>query len=482
MILGVKCNGLRRLICINTRRDGWRDHPTNLMERSNRQKVAEQCPTVAIVWPQQPGMAFPGVELRCHVGTLSQSGVQAKFHKETTMLPLNSVLANSLSRRKFLSFASAGVLGTYLGIPGRIRAQDKPVEAKNVQESITRGLDWLKKTQAGDGHWSADGGAYPTTMTALAGMCFLMEGSSLKDGKYSNQIKKAVDWLLAPARQQPNGLLVDFGERREADQYMYGQGFATMFLACAYGECEDKGQQEKIERCLTKAVEFIGKAQVIKKHRKAEGKEIEIGGWGYLSPADAIGRSFDEGSVTITQLQALRAAKNATIAVPKETIDKAVAYLEACTTPKGGVIYSYTLAGGVARSGEERPPVTAAAVACSFNAGQYKGELAKKWIKYCKEHIPVAKGRVPHDEYQNYYMAQFMYILGNDRYGELFPQEDKASWMTWSKYKEAMFPVIVDQQDKSGQWSSRGVGAVFTTAVYLTILQLEKGILPIYQR
>jgi hypothetical protein len=397
------------------------------------------------------------------------------------MLPQNSIPANSVSRRKFLSFASAGALGAYLGLPGRLSAQEKPLDAKNVQESIARGLEWLKKTQAADGHWSADGGAYPTTMTALAGMCFLMEGSSLKEGKYSDQIGKAVEWLTASARQQPTGLMVDFGNAREAERYMYGQGFATMFLACAYGEAEDKDQLGKIERSLTKAVEFIGKAQVIKKHRKAEGKEIEIGGWGYVSAAD--GRNFDEGSVTITQLQALRATKNATIAVPKETIDKAVAYLEACTTPKGGVIYSYTQSGGVARSGEERPPITAAAVACSFNAGQYKGELAKKWIKFCKENIPVAKGRVSHDEYQNYYMAQFMYILGDDRYAEMFPNEDKNTWLTWSKYKETMFPYIIEQQDKnSGQWSSNGVGAVYTTAVNLTILQLEKGILPIYQR
>ncbi len=51
--------------------------------------------------------------------------------------------------------------------------------------------------------------------------------------------------------------------------------------------------------------------------------------------------------MTITALQVLRAAKNAGIPVPKESIDKAVAYLEACTTPDGGIIYSY--AGGSAR-------------------------------------------------------------------------------------------------------------------------------------
>jgi len=318
-------------------------------------------------------------------------------------------------------------------------------------------------------------------MTALSGMAFLMEGSTLKEGKYSDQVKKAVEWFLQPNRQQPNGLLGDVRNATESTRYMYGHGFATMFLASVYGEEEDKDQREKLEKCLKKAVEFISKAQTSKKFRKPEGKEVEVGGWGYVSAADS--NQFDEGSVTITQVQALRAARNAGIQVPKETIDKAVAYLEACTTPKGGVIYSYAGSNGNALSGQERPPITAAAVACSFGAGQYKGELAKKWVKFCKDNIPIAKGRVSHDEYQSYYFAQFVYILGDDRYGEMFPKEDKNTWLTWSKYKEAMYPYLIDSQDKnSGAWTSGYIGPVFSTSINLTILQLEKGILPIYQR
>ena len=169
--------------------------------------------------------------------------------------------------------------------------------------------------------------------------------------------------------------------------------------------------------------------------------------------------------------------------MPKETINKALGYLEACTTPAGGVIYSYSQAGGVARNGAERIPLTAAAIASSFNAGQYKGDLAKKWIKFCKERIPIARGRMAHDEYQRYYYLQAIYVLGDDRYGELFPNEDKKNWLTWSKYRDLMIPHLLEQQDKtSGAWTSGSVGPVFVTAVNLAILQLEKGILPIYQR
>jgi hypothetical protein len=379
-----------------------------------------------------------------------------------------------------MAVVAAGAAGGFL--PGVVRAQEKKSDDLNrrVEDAVDKGLEWLKKNQAGDGHWAAQGGQYPTSMTALGGMCFLMEGSTLKEGKYSEQIRKAVEWFTAANRQQPNGLLGDVRNPTESTRYMYGQGFGTMFLASVYGEEEDKEQRERLEKTLKKAVDFICKAQTNKKHRKPEGKEVEIGGWGYVSAAD--GGNFDEGSVTITAMQGLRAARNAGIPVPKESIQKATDYLEACTTPKGGVIYSYA-GGGGAIAGQERPPITAAAVACSFSAGQYKGELAKKWIKYCKDNIPIAKGRIAHDEYQNYYYAQFVYVLGEDRYGEMFPKEDKNSWMTWSKYREVMFPYILDQQDKnSGSWTGGYVGPVFATATNLTILQLEKGILPIYQR
>jgi hypothetical protein len=377
--------------------------------------------------------------------------------------------------------AAAGLVAVPAAPPAQA-ADDKPKnQKKEIEAAVERGLEYLKKTQAQDGHWEAQGGQYPTTMTALAGMSFLMEGSTLKEGKYSDQVTKAVNWFLAAARQQPNGMIGDVRNPTESTRYMYGQGFGTLFLASVYGEEEDKDQREKLEKLLKKSVEFICKAQTSKKHKKPEGKEVEIGGWGYVSAQD--GGNFDEGSVTITALQGLRAAKNAGIPVPKENIDRAVNYLEACTTPKGGIIYSYAGGSGAALNGQERPPLTAAAVCCGFSAGQYKSELPKKWIKYCKDTIPIGKGRQSHDEYQTYYFAQAIYALGDDKYGEMFPNEPKDSWLTWSKFKEATIQGILDSQDKTnGGWSQGYIGPVFTTSVNLTILQLDKGILPIYQK
>ena len=358
---------------------------------------------------------------------------------------------------------TAGVVATmFFTAPSVVRADEAKIE---VQDNIRKGLEWLAKNQIkrdDQGFWEANGGAYPTSMTGMAGICLLMEGSTLKEGKYSDDIRRAVNWYLK--HSQANGLLGNPNNPTESLRYMYGQGFGTLFLASVYGEEDDDRKRKELEKLLSKAVLFICKAQT---HR---------GGWGYVSAAD--GDDFDEGSVTITQLQALRAARNAGIHVPKETIDKAVKYLHNCTTLRGGIIYSLAQGGPVA--GAERPALTAAAVACAFSSGNYDSEDAKKWIKYCKENISFGNGRSMHDEYQNYYFSQCVYVLGDDGYKKLFP--DDKNPMRWSDFRKTMFEYLKTNQSPDGSWPQGNIGAVYTTSVNLTILQLENGTLPIYQK
>jgi squalene cyclase len=360
------------------------------------------------------------------------------------------------------SLFAAAVLGLAVLLPaaGRARAEELPKEYK---EAVDKGLEWLAKNQYPDGHWDAAGGQYPLTMTALSGMAMLMEGSTIREGKYADRIRKAVDWIMA--RSMPNGMLGNPNIPGEAGRYMYGHGFALLFLSSVYGEEEEGDRRRKLEDVLTRAVQFSGKAQTSR------------GGWGYISAAD--GSDFDEGSVTITQVQAVRAARNAGISVPKEIIDKAVKYLKD-STRNGGVIYS--LAGGGGGSG--RPALTAAAIACGFSAGEYNSPLVKEWFKFCQVHVPLSIGgaRFGHDEYTHYYYAQAMYALGETGYAKLFPTSKEADRMTWSKYRKAMFDNLVRSQGSDGSWSGGHVGPVFITAVHLAILQLDNAALPIYQR
>ncbi len=374
--------------------------------------------------------------------------------------------------RRFLLASLFAAVGMLIADPCGLRAADEKkggAEQDKIEKSIERGLEYLRKCQQADGHWDAGQGQYPTVMTGLAGLSMLMEGSTSREGKYSENISKAVEWFLK--REKDSGILGAAENPTEGGRYIYGHGFAMLFLACAYGEEEDPETRKKLERVLKKAVLFSCKAVTTK------------GGWGYVSGKD--GGDFDEGSTTVTQLQGLRAARNAGIAVPKETIDKATEYLRKCTTPRGGLIYNLT-SGGVAQSGSECQAITAAACACAFSSGNYNDKHAAMWVKYCKE-VMYMKGRTNgHDEYSNYYFGQVIYVLGDDRYQKVIdPEAKKENSILWSEYKKFMFAHFMSTQGSDGGWNaggSWGVGPIFATSTALTIMQLEKNILPFYHR
>ncbi len=230
----------------------------------------------------------------------------------------------------------------------------------DVDRVVIEGLDWLASRQQRLGHWTAQG-RYPAAMTSLAGLAMLCEGSTTTDGRYAESLSRAVDYLVSQSR--PNGLI---GDPLRDDRYTYGHGFAMLFLSQVLGEEEDAQRREELVDVLTKAVRFTGQAQT------------EAGGWGYVSAKD--GNGFDEGSTTITQVQGLRSCRNAGIPVPKEVVDRAVKYIKDCTLRDGGVQYSSKGGGG-------RPAITAAAVACLFNAGEYDDDFVPRMLKYCEQHL-----------------------------------------------------------------------------------------------
>jgi hypothetical protein len=296
-------------------------------------------------------------------------------------------------------------------------------------------------------------------MTALAGMTLLMEGSTTRDGPHAESVRKAVDWLMA--QSQPDGRLARPNNRPELTRYMFGHGYAMMFLATVYGQEEDADRRQKLRTVLTKAVQFTAAART------------KRGGWGYVAASE--GYDFDECATSITQLQGLRAARNAGILVPRGLID--AEYLRKFTGPTGGVLYS------LSSPTSERPALTAAALA----ACEYDSELFKKWLEFCRQKIPLGDRRIGHDEYMHYYYAQALYVLGEDGYAKLFPQSRPADRLTWSKYRKAMFDHLITRQSADGSWAGegwygKGLGPVYVTACALTVLQLDNGVVPIFQR
>lgn len=310
-----------------------------------------------------------------------------------------------------------------------------------TEEAIRKGLEFLSKNQAKDGGWRNQGGygSYPTAMTSLAGLALAGSGSTPTRGKHAPQIRRAVDFILGSAGR--DGVISD----REEGRSMYGHGFSMLFLAQVLGMDEDANRMADVQKVLSKAVQLTARAQ------------SGDGGWNYTPDMGS-----DEGSVTITQVQALRACRNIGVTVPKKVIDRAIQYIENSANEDGGIAYR------VGQGGGSRPPITAAAVACLYNAGQYDSPVAEKALLFCERNISVSgQGAYGHYYYTHLYLAQAYYQAGGKR---------------WEKYFPEIREWLIRNQQPDGSWQGDGVGTTYGTAIALIILQLPYKRLPICQR
>ncbi|HUU97394.1 MAG TPA: prenyltransferase/squalene oxidase repeat-containing protein [Phycisphaerae bacterium] len=328
---------------------------------------------------------------------------------------------------------------------GSVPVSHPPEITPAAQEAIAKGLRYLASTQNRDGSWRTRGstGGYPVAMTSLAGLALLAGGSTPTQGPYARNVSSALTCVLNSARR--DGLIARLEEESHC---MHGHGFAMLFLAQCYGMEEDPRRAAQIRLVLQRAVELTARSQ------------SAAGGWLYTPDAGG-----DEGSVTVTQVQGLRACRNAGIAVPKRVIDNAMRYLDRSANPDGGIRYQ------VSDTGPSRPAITAAAVACWFNAGIYDDPRPKKALDFIERTLSPGRTSTTqyfgHYYYAHLYMAQVMYLVGADK---------------WQAYFPAMRDRLLGQQSDDGSWPGDQVGPTYGTAVVLIILQLPYKHLPIMQR
>src|SRR5262245_16646406 len=134
-----------------------------------------------------------------------------------------------MTKALVLLFAGLVALAAWLvQVPTDSQPDPEGVPAK-YRDTVAKGLDYLAKNQHKDGHWEGDDGKHPVAMTALVGMAFLMEGSTIDKGKYSANLRKACDWLISKSDPKRDGLFYS-DHPSETDRYMYGHGLATQFL------------------------------------------------------------------------------------------------------------------------------------------------------------------------------------------------------------------------------------------------------------
>ena len=222
---------------------------------------------------------------------------------------------------------------------------------------------------------------------------------------------------------------------------MYSHGFGTLFLAEAYGMTHRPEIREK----LRKAVQLIIDTQ------------NNEGGWRY-QPV----KHDADLSVTICQINALRAARNAGLYVPKETVDACIKYVKQSQNPDGG--FRYMLTGGP----NSEFPRSAAGVVALQSAGEYDSKEIRDGIAYLRMFNQGLRfgRRNNHYFYGQYYAAQAMWIQGGDAWAEWYP---------------AVRDELLKRQQTPGCWPDM-VCNEYGTAMALIVLQIPNDFLPIFQR
>lgn len=348
----------------------------------------------------------------------------------------------TLSRRKFL--ASGSAFSAAAMFAWQLQGEEPKDPEKTAVEMMTAetdsaiqdGLKYLASRQREEGDFGMGLYSRNVAVVALAGLAFMGSGSTPGRGPYGEQINRCLKYILKHTGQ---GGLISV-EKSSSHGPMYGHGFATLFLAQVYGMA--KG--DNLRRKLTDAVRLIVRTQ---NHE---------GGWRYQpQPANA------DVSVTVCQIMALRAARNAGVHAPRETRDRCVEYVKKCQNDDGG--FRYTL-----QKDPSAFPRSAAGIVALQSSGIYEGPEIEKGLSYLNRFRPdpLGKSQQGHYFYGHYYAVQAMWHAGGEH---------------WNSWYPAIRDSLINQQTDQGFWMDT-IGKEYGTSMALIILQIPNNCIPIFQR
>jgi hypothetical protein len=356
-----------------------------------------------------------------------------------------------LSRRSFLAQSALALAGGVVLADERDNLPDgsasKGMITSQAEEAIRKGLAYLSRNRNNDnGYGSTVNYKGNIAVTSLAGLAFMAGGHEPGRGQYGKIVTDCVEFVLNHEQANPPGYLHNPNATPHGP--MYGHGFGTLLLAEVHGMVASKRLRTRVKDTLKRAV------QVIINSQNGEG------GWRYFP----VKRDADI-SVTICQIMALRSARNAGIAVPKNVVDKCVEYVKRCQERDGSFRYQAQMIG---RGHGNTFARTAAGVSALYSAGIYKGREIDKGLEHLKQFKPPSQ--FPrfdmHYFYGHYYAVQAMWTAGGNYWTEWFP---------------AIRDELVNNQKADGRWDD-AICYHYGTAMASIILQVPNNYLPILQK
>lgn len=355
--------------------------------------------------------------------------------------------------------------------PAQPQSSAGPFAKDETDRALDRAVAYLVRQQGEDGsidkesrNRRRDAGIAnnSTALTALAAMAIASLGHSPADDTSEGQaLRKALACVLEPRRQRKDGY---FGS--EDRSRMYGHGIATLMLAEMLGMGVDRDQDKAIRERLLPAIDLILRAQKVRKDGRFRG------GWRYEPDSND-----SDLSVTVWQVMALRSARNAGIAVPKEAIDQAAEYIRRSYSSRSsrGDAAKLVPAGFAYQPGGESKYAMGAAGLLSLQVcGFYEDPTVKGSANWLLDLKP--NWETDWFFYGTYYYAQGMFQCG-DRYAD--------------RARDTVQSILLAHQERAGEhagsWDphygqEREAGRVYATSLAILSLSVKYHYLPIYQR
>lgn len=353
------------------------------------------------------------------------------------------------------------VITIAVSVAGPSRAEDQPSQGKSpIDEAVARGIAYLLTKQDDDGaigRQERRNRSNENVMTGLSLLALAAVGHQPADDTPEGRaMRKALDFILGEDQQEETGYYGKVDGSR-----MYGHGIVTLMLAEMMGMGVDARQDALIRERCQKAIDLIVRSQKVRKREPRY-----YGGWRYNPDANDA-----DLSVTVWQVMALRAAKNAGLSVPKETIDAAVGYLkrsyESNRDQNGRILNLRSAFGYEPGNGPTYSTASAGLLALQvcgeYDAPELRG--AADWL---------SEQKVNHDQrwfyYGTYYYAQGMYQRGGE-YAK--------------SARRTVEEVLLGMQKPDGSWRGQGQegeSSIYSTSLAILSLSVRHHFMPIYQR
>ncbi|MCK6472117.1 MAG: zf-HC2 domain-containing protein [Planctomycetes bacterium] len=383
---------------------------------------------------------------------------------------------------------ASGAFGRPGNAGGRLKRAIAKGGGKETESAVDAGLEWLARHQEADGRWSHQkhgatnqyhvGMRGDVGMTGFALLAFLGAGHTEKVGKYKENVRRAVAWLLQHQGQKDQGT----GEKTPHEgrwvDLNYSHGIATMALSEAAAMSRLNGTRTAAQ----KAVDGVEYAQ------NRDNNESDRWAWDYFPKG-----GVNDASIMAWNVLALKSGKVAGLKVDPAAFEGAIRWIDHAQIlgeHKGKEhIEDYEWLGGLmpyrgkpgAVQGVGGWATMAAAALCRVMFGgaalDHPGVLGP-CNKILKGNLP--KG-YPYNLYYGYYASLLMFQKGGEH---------------WKAWNEAMKPALVNGQrkggpkdgsaaDVDGSWDhgeeSHCESRVMSTCLAILSLEVYYRYLPVYR-